>query len=272
MKKITVIGVGVGKDTLTPEALGAVKDAEVLLGAQRTLDLVSDIHNGPAKRMYPYYLPKEAIEAVKSENAERFAVLVSGDVGFYSAAAKIGEALSEYDLRFIPGISTVNAFFAKLKMPWQDAAFVSAHGRETDIIGYVRRSRLTFCLTGNNTRETGAALVSAGFGQIKIYVGENLGTKTERVYDTTAGSLANLECPSLTVLLFINEAFDERTPAGLPDSRFLRLEGIPMTKSETRAVVMSKLDISPSSICWDIGAGTGSVTVEMALGASRGHV
>ena len=272
MKKVAIVGIGIGMSTLTFEAMEAINDAEVLIGAQRVLELTSGLYEGTSKRLYTCYLPKEISTAIQTEAAERFAVLVSGDVGFYSAANGLAEALPAYDLRFVPGISTVNAFFARLKLPWQDAAFASAHGHETDIVGTVRRNRLTFCLTGNNTNALGIALREAGFGHITTHIGENLGTDSERVYEATVDDFVRMAFPSMTVLLFVNEAFDDRTPCGLPDSRFSRLTGIPMTKSETRAVVMSKLNLRPASICWDIGAGTGSVTVEMALSAYRGHV
>ena len=272
MKKVTIVGIGTGRDTLTLEAINAIESAEVILGAQRLLDMVSGFCKDATKRLYPYYLPKDTVNAIPTEDADRFVVLVSGDSGFYSAATKLGEALCMYELRFVPGISTVNAFFARVKLPWQNTAFVSAHGRETDVPGYVRRNRMSFCLTGNNVREIGAALVRAGLGHVKTHVGENLGTELERLYETSAGRLTSAGCPSLTVLLFQNDAFDDSAPTGLPDVRFARLEGIPMTKSETRAVVMSKLQLRPSCICWDIGAGTGSVTVEMALSAYHGHV
>jgi len=268
MKKVAIVGTGTGKDTLTSEAMEVIKDAEVLIGAPRALEPYKDM----GKPSYPYYLSKDIAALIAGEAAERFAVLVSGDVGFYSAAAGLAEALKEYDLRFIPGISTVNAFFAKFKLPWQDAAFISAHGRETDVTGAVRRNRLTFCLTGNNVCEIGMALTETGFGSVKTYIGENLGAECERVYKGVAEDLTKAEYPSLTVLLFVNETFDDRTPTGLPDGSFSRLAGIPMTKSETRAVVLSKLSLRPADICWDVGAGTGSVTVEMALNAYRGHV
>ena len=272
MKKIVVIGAGISVDTLTFEARNAINNAGVLAGAQRMLDLVSGLYNSAPKRLYPYYLPNEILDMIVTEETERFAVLVSGDVGFFSAAAGLADALSAYDVSFIPGVSTVNAFFARLKLSWHDVAFVSAHGRETDIVGCVRRNRLTFCLTGSNVNELGAKLTQSGFGLIKTYVGENLGTEQERVYEAIAEDLERGEFPSLTVLLFQNEEFDDTTPTGLPDSGFLRLEGIPMTKSETRSLVMSKLNLKPDAICYDVGAGTGSVTIEMALSAYRGHV
>ena len=268
MKKIVVIGTGSGLSTLTTEASEAIANAQVLLGAPRLLALVAEF----AGRSYPIYNAADVAEVIAKEAAEEFAVLVSGDVGFYSAAAELNAVLDIYDLRFIPGISTVNAFFARLRRPWQDAALISAHGREANLADTVRRNRLTFCLTGNNASDLGAVLCRAGFGYIQTHVGENLGGNNERVYETTASALAQGSLPQLTVLLFENEQFDDRTPCGLSDGSFIRLDGVPMTKSETRALVMSKLSLRSTDICWDIGAGTGSVTVEMALSVYRGHV
>jgi precorrin-6Y C5,15-methyltransferase (decarboxylating) len=268
MKKVTVIGIGLGESTITPQAREAIMRAEVAFGAQRVLDVCK----GYAHRSYPRYLPADVAAAVADEDAREFAVLVSGDVGFYSAAAGLNEALSAHDIRFVPGISTAGAFFARLKLPWQDAAFISAHGRDINVVDTVRRNRLTFCLTGNNVGELGTDLIGSGFGFVKTYVGENLGTEEERIVEMAAENLTRSNFPSLTVLLFQNEEFDDTTPIGLPDSRFLRLESIPMTKSETRALAMSKLNLKPASVCYDIGAGTGSVAIEMALAAYRGHV
>lgn len=268
MKKVAVVGIGLGKETLTADAKQAVKQAEVLLGAPRMLEMFSDL----AKPSYPHYLPADAAKFIAEDKAQSYAVLVSGDVGFYSAAAKMQEALMHYDVYFVPGISTVNAFFAKLKLPWQEAVFVSAHGREVNIADTVRRNRLTFCLTGNNVNKIGYALCKAGFSGIKVYAGENLETKEERIYETVPEGLSRGEFPALTVLLFINEAFDNRMLCGIPDSSFFRLPKIPMTKSETRAVIISKLCIRPDFVCWDVGSGTGSVAVEMALCAYNGHV
>lgn len=268
MKQITVVGMGLGEQMMTPEAREAIDRAEIILGAPRMLESCRHMD----KTTYPYYLPNDVAALIDKENAQAFAVLVSGDVGFYSAATGLVEVLGDHDLRFIPGISTVNAFFAKLKLPWQEAAFCSAHGRDANVVDVVRRHRLTFCLTGNNVKDVASALCEAGFANIKTYVGEDLGTDRERIFEMLTEALTDYECPSLTVLLLINESYDNRTPTGLPDECFARLVGIPMTKSETRAVIMSKLNLYPESICWDVGAGSGSVTVEMALSAWRGRV
>ena len=268
MKTVTVVGMGLSAATITPEARDAIDGAQMLLGAPRLLAMCA----AEGKRTHSCYLAEDVAAVVGREDAVRFAVLVSGDVGFYSAAAGLGAALKNCELRYVPGISTVSAFFARLGMPWQDAALLSAHGRDANIVDAVRRNRLTFCLTGGNVPALGGALAGAGLGGIPAHVGENLGGQGERVYSTTAGGLREGAFPPLTALLFVNERYDARTPTGLPDGRFARMEGIPMTKSEVRAIVLSRLALCPCDTVWDVGAGTGSVSVEMALSAHSGHV
>jgi len=268
MKKVYVIGVGTGVKTLTHEAREAINKAEVLIGSQTVLEQYKD----ESKPVHICYHPKDVACAIESEETMCIGVLVSGDVGFYSAAAGLGAALAATELYFIPGISTVNAFFAGLKLPWQDVAFVSMHGRKMNIVDTVRRNRMTFCLAGNNLNEIGAVLFKAGLDHVETHIGENLGNADERIYETDMERLTSYDYPSLTVLLFINEAYDDRTQSGLPDGSCARIPGVPMTKSETKAVILSKLSLRPADICWDVGAGTGSVSVEMALGAYRGHV
>jgi len=268
MKKVTVIGTGAGENTLTPEARAALKDAEVLIGASGVLEQ----YNDDSKPAYPYYYSDDIARVIKSETAERYAVLVSGDVGFYSGAAGLREALEDCEVSYIPGVSTVNVFFAKLGFAWQYAAFVSMHGRNMNIADTVRRNRLTFCLAGSNVNEIGEILIGTGLKHVKVYVGENFGKPDESVYETNVENIAQGKYPSLTVLLFVNEIFDNTSRSGISDESFTRLPGIPMTKSETRALILAKLNLSPTDICWDVGAGTGSVTVEMAFSLYCGHV
>jgi precorrin-6Y C5,15-methyltransferase (decarboxylating) len=272
MKKVTVVGLGTGLNTLTREAEKAIHDAQYIIGAKTVLSLASSLWEGTGKPVFESFSPSEILMAINHKPYESYIILVSGDVGFYSASAKLAEALSAYDLRFIPGVSTVNAFFARLGIPWQDACFVSLHGQVVDIVSCVRRNKYTFCLTGNNVNHIAGTLESAGFSDIKAYVGQNIGMDTEKVYSTTVSGLMHGDFPSLTVLLFENEGFDRRAPIGIPDSKFTRFNSIPMTKSEVRALCLSKLNLNPTDICYDIGAGTGSVTVEMALNAYLGHV
>ena len=151
---------------------------------------------------------------------------------------------------------------------------VSLHGRVHDIVPDVRRNKTVFVLVGG---EGGMAalcqrLTGAGLGQVRVSVGERLSYPDEKIISGTAASLAEGTYESLSVALIENDAPDAVVTHGLPDAVFLREEKVPMTKSEVRAVALSKLQLTENAVCWDVGAGTGSVAIEMALQAKRGWV
>ena len=267
MKTVSIIGIGMSRETVTAQGLAAVKAADVLLGAPRMTDAFADL----GKPSIPEYAAARVAQAVRGSDRERFAVLVSGDVGFYSAAESLLRALDFCEVGLIPGVSSLGYFFAKLRLPWQDAAAISCHGREQNLADTVRRNRFTFALTGGNVPALAEALESADFGGLTVTVGENLGRPEERIFSRTARELKAEAVSSLAVLLVENPQADASVPCGIADERFIRGE-VPMTKAEVRAAIASKLRIAPDMICADVGAGTGSVTVETALAAWRGHV
>lgn len=179
--------------------------------------------------------------------------------------------LEDVEIIFLPGISSVSYFFAKCGLSWQDAKLISCHGREGRLVSAVRRHHLTFALTGNNTKELGEMLCECGFAHLPVHIGEQLGSGAETITHTTVAELRKRDTASLTVLIVENSSPDSRQRAGIEDEEFVRGE-VPMTKAEIRAQIMSKLCISPTDICVDVGCGTGSVTVEMALAAHEGMV
>ncbi|MDR2394548.1 MAG: precorrin-6y C5,15-methyltransferase (decarboxylating) subunit CbiE [Treponema sp.] len=275
MKKIMIIGTGLGPDTITAAGWKALDEAEVWFGSERLLELFKSAVK-QEKITLPFYTKDRIIQKIDQSNAQQFAVLVSGDPGFYSAAHELYPALSKLQdcsVAIIPGISTASAFFARLGLPWQDACLFSAHGRDiTGLVSLVRRNRRVFCITGGNTKDISAVLEDAGFSSLEVYVGENLGLEHERVSLTNVKKLSSLCLSSLSVLVFENKHPDDRIRFGIEDEAFSRLEGIPMTKAAVRAVALAKLELRSEDTCYDIGAGTGSVSVEMALAAHKGQV
>lgn len=121
MKHIDIIGIGLSADTITQEGLCAAKNADSLFGAPRMLEAFSCLE----KTTYSEYEPAIIAKIISQSENRRFAVLVSGDTGFYSAAEKLSKALSGYDTVLIPGVSSLSGFFARLKRPWQNARLVS---------------------------------------------------------------------------------------------------------------------------------------------------
>lgn len=262
MTHLTIIGAGMSPGDLTCQARRAVESADCILGAPRlTAPFVEK------KPCFPGYTPGDV--AKYAHVYGRIAVLLSGDVGFYSGAAKL---LASYpDAELIPGISSVTAFFAKCHLPWQEAALVSAHGKQCCPAEPVRRNGFTFFLTGGNVPELAQALTDAGFGYLKVHVGENLGAENERILCTTPSELCRLSLSSLTVLLVENPHPDTRLRVGIADEAFVRTT-VPMTKQAIRAQIASCLQPRQTDTLWDVGCGTGSVTVEMALAAHKGRV
>ncbi|MDR0630348.1 MAG: precorrin-6y C5,15-methyltransferase (decarboxylating) subunit CbiE [Treponema sp.] len=275
MKRILITGTGLGPGTITQEGWKALNEAEVWFGAKRVLELFHGAVQ-EEKITFPFYAQDRIIKEIEQSASQRFAVLVSGDAGFYSAAQELYRALGQqrrYSVAIIPGISTVSAFFARLGLPWQDACLFSAHGRDiTGLSAAVRRNRRVFCITAGNTKEISALLGDTGFSSVTVHVGENLGSEKERMFTTQVGALGSLSLASLSVLVFENDDPDDRIRFGIADEAFSRLEGIPMTKAAVRSAALAKLELRPGDTCYDIGAGTGSVSVEMALAAHKGQV
>lgn len=267
--KVYLIGVGLGNpDTLTAQALRAIEESAVLIGAPRLLEPWA------GRRTLPLVRPAEIAAALAAERGPA-AVLFSGDTGFYSGAKGLRPLLEGCEVETIPGISSLSYFCARLNTVWQDVYVVSAHGRAHNAVGEIQRRRRTFVLTGGETRagDLCARLCRRGLGGVKVWVGERLSYPEERIVSGTAEELAGTEFDGLAVMLAENPAPVERpwNAPGLPDGAFRRGKA-PMTKEEVRTLVLAKLRPEADSVIWDVGAGTGSVSVECALAAPAGVV
>lgn len=257
---VTLIGCGCG--SLTEEARASINGAELLIGSKRLL-----CDYGDGRPQTEAVTASGIINAIRSTDAENICVLYSGDSGFYSGARLLLPELGEYDVRLLPGVSSVQHFAARLQKPWQDWLLCSAHGVECDAVAAVCKGKPVFFLTGGKSGPASICreLTEAGLGFLKAYAGDDLGTERERISEGTAAKLAENAFSPLSVLLVEPAPRPARRAPGIPDEEYLRAEKVPMTKQEVRAAILAKLAVSTEDVCWDIGTGTGSVAVELAL-------
>jgi precorrin-6Y C5,15-methyltransferase (decarboxylating) len=241
--------------------------ADILIGAARLLDSLS---NNISSSRHVAVFADDILEIISRNNEKKICVLMSGDIGFYSGAKMLVQALPE--VKLIPGVSSVQYFAALLKRPWEDWKLVSAHGKSCDVVAPVRDNTETFFLTGGEltVQAICLALSNAGLGHCPVTLGENSGAPMNGSKQEQQKSFLVLATP-LAVMLVGNHAPRRLVSCGLTDETFIRGD-IPMTKSEVRSVVLSKLRLRENDIVYDIGAGTGSVSVEAALLARHGHI
>lgn len=270
---VTLIGMGSGQpENLTLQGLAALRQADLILGARR---LLAVLPAGCTENRAAAYRPDEVAELLQTSGAENAVLVYSGDTGFYSGASSMMEKLEALGVRarVLPGLSSIQLLAAALGRPWQGWNLVSAHGRTCDPVAECMQGRPTFFLTGGSEDPATlcAQLTAEGFGDVQAVVGQCLGTPEEKLFRGSVKELAAGRFNSLSVLLVeAAEVLPRRAP-GLPDEAFERGD-VPMTKQEVRAAVLAKLAVRPEDILWDVGAGTGSVSVELALAAPRGRV
>ena len=274
---INIIGMGPGSyGAMTRDAYEALGSADVIIGAKRLLESVPGEFTG--KRIAAV-MPEDILKALRDEKAENAAVAMSGDTGFYSGTRGLVPVLEKAGLeyRVYPGISSVQVMSARTADPWQDWNLYSAHGKSCDAVSAVMESaalgKKTFFLTGGDLGPSDLAkqLCEAGLGSLRMWIGENLSYDDEKITETTAEEAAKSDFDVLAVALCdrLPEPEVNVPVPGVADSRFVRGD-VPMTKQDVRAAIAGRLAVKPGETVWDVGAGTGSVTVELALMAKGG--
>lgn len=265
MEKLYIVGFGPGDEKLlTVESSHIIKSADRILSTKRIGKKSEDIQS--------YKLP-ELMKELEKKIAGNTVVLVSGDCNFFSISKNIVKKFSsKYDIELINGISSIQYFSAKILIPYDDAKIVSMHGRDGQIVPKVSYNKKVFALTGGDYRahDICRILWECGLGEVEVIVGENLSYDDEKIIKGTACLLKEQFFDDLSVM-YIENSLAINPHFLIKDEEFIRKD-VPMTKEEVRWLSLQKLGILPSDIVYDIGAGTGSVSIEMARKAFDGFV
>ena len=266
---------------MTSEAKLIVERATVLAGSKRHL---SYFPQHLAQKISLANL-KAGIEAIARLNSEDNAIVVlaSGDPLFFGIGRLLLEHFDDSQIQFLPHFTSVQLAFSRLKLPWQDAEFISVHGRSTDeLVKLLKQGRDKIAiLTDSNNHPAAIARLYLALELPLNYsfdVCENLGDVTEKLSHFERGEideLANLNSDDfapLNVLILIRQVqtddidLDSLPLIGISDRSFLSFSDRPslITKKEVRLAVLGELSLQPQQTVWDIGAGTGSVSIEIA--------
>jgi precorrin-6B C5,15-methyltransferase / cobalt-precorrin-6B C5,C15-methyltransferase len=284
MSKIAIIGIGDdGLQAAPAHVRERIAGAEVIVGPQRGLDLIPAELKAERKLLSG---DLEQLAATLAKVGDKPAVLlVFGDPMFYGLARFLTDRFGKDRFEVIPHVSSMQLAFARVMESWDDAYLTNLASHPLDsVVERIRTSQKVGLFTTDSCgpAEVAKALLAKRIDYFTAYVCENLGARDERV---TRGELAEIAAQKfhlLNVLILVRQPDAPDRPRdaigrrmfGNPDEAFLQSvpkQGL-LTPSEVRALALAQMDIAPSSIVWDVGAGSGSVSVEAAQLASDGAV
>jgi len=283
-EKIHIIGIGEdGLEGLTSRARSLVDQADLLVGENHTLDKVPPSR---AERIVVGTNLDEAVQRISDlGSGKRAVVLATGDPLFYGVARFLCNRLGKERFEVVPHVSTMQLAFARVKESWEEAVLTNLANR--DLAGVVEQIRGAETVGMFTTEELSPSVVARtlleqGIDYFVGYVCENLGSPDERVTSGELQDLAEMTFAPLNVMILVRKPFVPDRPSeaigrrlfGNPDEVFLQSKpkrGL-LTPAEIRAMVLAELDLGPASVVWDVGAGSGSVSVEAAQIAVEGTV
>ncbi|MGB3405682.1 MAG: precorrin-6y C5,15-methyltransferase (decarboxylating) subunit CbiE [Microcoleaceae cyanobacterium] len=219
------------------------------------------------------------IQSPSATQQYHIAILVSGDPLFFGLGRLLLSWFPPEDLVFHPHVSSIQLAFNRIKVPWQDAVIVSGHGRSLERLNQAlqQNAEKIAILTDNINTPAAIAnlLLSLDLPSLyQFWVCENLGGTEEKVESFLLNQVSSQTFAALNVVILIRQSADFKAAldlskipcSGIPDQYFLSFSDRPglMTKREVRSLVLGELELQPNQIIWDIGAGTGSVSIEMA--------
>lgn len=258
-ERIVVVGV-IDPEALSKAARHAIETADLVVGGRRHLDALA-----PAGMVIGGDVPA-VLDAIAAEPGV-VCVVASGDPGFFGVVRPLAERFGPDRVEVHPAPSSVAVAFARLGLPWDDAIVVSAHGRVlADAVTSAAGPKVAVLTSpGNSPEALGRALLDAGVDERSVIVCSRLGRDDEVIEHTDmAGLAAGGWDPLSVVVLLTGDGVGPKSLAwGLPDAAFEHRAGM-VTKAEVRAVVLGKLDLPATGVVWDVGAGSGSVAIEIA--------
>lgn len=283
-QKIYIIGIGSdGSAGLTTHARELLEHAEIVFGSDRALPFVADL------AVEKIAIGPELQEVVKTLEAnldqKRMVIIATGDPLFYGVARYLCDRVGKERFEVLPHVSSMQMAFARVKESWEEAYLtnLATHPLEK-VIDRIRIAEIVglFPSEKENPGVIARQLLSRGMDYFTAYVCENLAGPQERVTQGELAEIADMEFDPLNVMILKRKPGRPDKPKhpenlrrfGNPDDAFTQSgpkSGL-ITGSEVRALALSEMDVQSGSVVWDIGAGSGSLSIEAAQLADPGMV
>jgi len=278
-RAVTLIGIGEdGCLGLSSRAYNCIRQSQILVGGQRQLDFFKDY---PGRIVVLGKKVRDTLEGLQGESGDHnIVILASGDPLFYGVGGLALTIFGADFCGFIPQPSAMQLAFASAGIAWSDATCLSLHGRSIEglcqRIRFVKKLAL-FTDQDNSPRRIAIHLLEYNDPHWQAIVCENLGGTEERVRRLPLEDLAQLEdCSSLNVLLLLRPEAWRLPPCFSSEPEDAYARRIPklglITKREIRVLSLAALQLRPNAVVWDIGAGSGSVSIEAGRMVPEGRV
>lgn len=273
--RLEVIGTDAGGVSALPVAAQQLLGQAQLVAGPRRLRLAMDL--GAGQRWLDSDQPEQIFEPLAEALAagHRVVLLASGDPLWFGIGRLLLQRFSPQQLRFHPAPCSLQLAFARIGRPWQDASWISLHGREPEALAAELQKRPPALLVLTDPSRGGAESVrlilrasglEAAYG---FWLAERLGHPAERVQQLAPGTPLPADLDPLHLVLLLAEPPAEIAAADLPlfgleDGLFLQHADRPglMTKREVRIQLLAELQLPERGVLWDLGAGVGSVGLE----------
>lgn len=277
MNPVHVVGIGLGVEDLTERHRAIIRQSDVLVGGQRHLDYFKDY---PGEKLLITGDVQKVFKQINDRMQNRsIVVIASGDPNFFGIGPSLVEYLGEDNVVIHPNISVAAAAFSRIKLSWHDAVVVSLHGGKSEkevFDAIIKKDKVAIFTDSKRTPAWLACkLIEIGQDNLRVCIFEDLGSSNEHFAWYSLQEAAGKEFAALNIVIIIRAGNQRRQMPvayfGMPEDAYAHEKGL-ITKTEVRAVAIAKLCLFPHHVLWDLGAGSGSVSIEASSYVTEGKI
>ncbi|MBQ6772956.1 MAG: precorrin-6y C5,15-methyltransferase (decarboxylating) subunit CbiE [Synergistaceae bacterium] len=263
MLEIIIAGEGTG--LMTQQVREALNESDTIFAHERFRALINDERKFIALKNF-----NDAFNFIDNYESAKILFLVSGDPCLYSLLPLVKKRFPNADIKVLPGISSLQVICSHACETWNGANIISGHGRLINsgaFLNSIERNRVNilFCDKNFSPEYICSKLESENISGLEVFIGERLGSESEKIYHGLPKEFINHGFSQPAIILIRNNNIYVPERLRLRDKDFIRSENIHITHELIRAAILDRLELDSDSILFDIGAGTGSISI------SAGH-